>query len=160
MAGAASSIVGALSVTNSGNQRVHHAFTTSSDEITSVIKLYVHHQLDLITSVESFLLGNQHPTSDQFTAWTKAVQLLEHNKDLDGLGVVYYVTAAQLPAFVREQDSMNAAPFIVTPPGARPYYCFAAMGIVRPGVTKTPRGEDLCSGPQGPLIVSAQRWCR
>jgi diguanylate cyclase (GGDEF)-like protein len=154
--GGAGSIFGALSITSSGNQKVHRAFSTSAAEITGVLKLYVHHQIDLITSVESFLLGDHHPTGAQFTAWTKAVALLDHNKDLNGLGVVYYVSAAQLPAFVREQDSMSSLPFVVTPPGARAHYCFAAMGIVRPGLVDTPRGYDLCSGTEGPLITSAR----
>jgi diguanylate cyclase (GGDEF)-like protein len=156
MLGTAASIYGAVAVTNSGNQKMHHAFTTSSAEITSVVKLYVHHQLDLITSVESFLLGNEHPTSAQFTAWTKAIDLLDHNRDLDGLGVVSYVTAAQLPAFVREQNLTQSTPFVVTPTGARAFYCFAAMGIVRPGSVVTPRGYDLCSGSEGGLLVSAR----
>jgi diguanylate cyclase (GGDEF)-like protein len=154
--GATGSIYSAVAVTNSGNQKVRHAFTTSSAEITEVLKLYVHHQLDLITSVESFLLGNEHPTNAQFTAWTKAIGLLDHNKDLDGLGVVTFVTAAQLPAFVREQNAMDATPFVVTPSGSRSYYCFSSMGVVRPGVPKSPRGYDLCSGSEGPLISSAR----
>ena len=36
-----------------------------------------------MTSIESFLLGNPHPTTAQFTAWTNAVGLLRHNKDLN-----------------------------------------------------------------------------
>jgi diguanylate cyclase (GGDEF)-like protein len=154
--GAAASIYGAVAIANSGNQKLQHEFTTSSAEITGVLKLYVHHQLDLITSVESFLFGNPRPTSAQFTAWTKAVDILGHNRDLDGLGVVYYVTAAQLPGFVHEQDSTTSTPFVVTPAGTRPYYCFAAMGIVRAGSDTTPRGYDLCSGSEGPLILSAR----
>src|ERR1700677_2642241 len=78
----------ALAVDHVGDQRAHRAFITSSAEITDTLKLYVHHQLDLITSIESFLIGNPTPTSAQFTAWTKAVDLLGHNKDLSGLGVV------------------------------------------------------------------------
>jgi diguanylate cyclase (GGDEF)-like protein len=154
--GTAGSIYSAVAVTTSGNQKMQHAFTTSSAEISDVVQLYVHHQLDLITSVESFLLGNEHPSSAQFTSWTKAIDLLGHNKDLGGLGVVSYVTAAQLPAFVREQDAEGGTPFVVTPSAARPYYCFAAMGIVRPGLATSPRGYNLCSTSEGPLIVSAR----
>ena len=78
MLGAAVSIYGAINVTKI--KQSQSDFTRSRRppprSLTSW-KLYVHHQLDLITSIESFLLGNPHPTSAQFTAWTKAVGLLE-----------------------------------------------------------------------------------
>ncbi len=153
--GAAISAYGAVAVSNSNNQRVHHSFTTSSAEITDTLKLYIHHQLDLITSVGSFLLGNPRPTRTQFDAWTRAVGLFDHNKDLDALGIIYYVTAAQLPRFAREEGT-PATPFVVTPPGPRAYYCFAPTGVKRPGLTVTPPGYDLCSGSEGPLIISAR----
>jgi diguanylate cyclase (GGDEF)-like protein len=153
--GVAGSFWTALAVDHVGDQRAHRAFITSSAEITDTLKLYVHHQLDLITSIESFLIGDPTPTSAQFTAWTKAVDLLGHNKDLSGLGVVNYVTAAQLPAFVRAQ-STSSTPFVVTPSGHRAYYCFATMGVVRSNFAKTPRGFDLCSSAEGPLILSAR----
>ena len=70
--------------------------------------------------------------------------------------MISYVSAAQLPAFVRDQDQRDAHPFIVTPPGHRAFYCFATMGVERPGVAETPRGYDLCDGPEGALIASAR----
>ncbi len=153
--GSAGSVWTALAVNNSGDQRAQRAFITSSAEITGTLKLYIHHQLDLITSIESFLIGNPNPTAAEFTAWTNAVDLLGHNKDLGELGVVNYVTAAQLPAFVRAQSTPSAA-FVVSPPGHRTYYCFATMGVLRAGFETTPRGYNLCASSEGPLIASAR----
>jgi diguanylate cyclase (GGDEF)-like protein len=154
--GAATSVYSAVAVTKASNQKVLRAFTTSSSEITDVLELYVHHQLDLMTSIESFLIGNPHPTNAQFTAWTRAIGLLSDNKDLNDIGVISYIGAAQLPAYIQAQNATGAAPFIVTPPGHRAYYCFGAMGIERTGVATLPRGYDLCSGPEGSLIASAR----
>jgi diguanylate cyclase (GGDEF)-like protein len=153
--GAATSVYSAATVTAANNQKVLRAFSTSSSEITDVLELYVHHQLDLMTSIESFLLGNPHPTTAQFTAWTNAVGLLRHNKDLNDIGVIDYVSAAQLPAYIRAQNA-TGTPFTVSPPGHRAFYCFGAMGTERHGLGTLPRGYDLCDGPEGALIASAR----
>lgn len=151
----ASTYIGA-SVANSNDQKIHHAFETSSAEITDTLKLYVHHQLDLITSVESFLLGDPHPTNAQFAAWTRAVKLLQHNKDLAELGIIDYVTAAQLPGYESAQAALHHRPFVVTPETKEPFYCFGVMGIVRSDIPKMPDNENLCAGPDGALITSAR----
>ncbi len=156
MFAAVGSVVGGFAIASSADQRVHRSFTTSADEINATLKLYVHHQLDLITSVESYLFGNPQSTNAQFVAWTKAIGLLSHNEDLTGLGVVSYVPASQLAAFEAYQSTMQATPFRVTPPGAHPYYCFSTMGISRPGLPRLPRGYNICAGTESGLVTSAR----
>ena len=72
------------------------------------------------------------------------------------IGVIDYVSAAQLPAYIRAQNA-TGTPFTVSPPGHRAFYCFGAMGTERHGLGTLPRGYDLCDGPEGALIALGAR---
>ena len=154
--GTSASIFGAMAIARTNDQRTHNAFKSSSAEIADTLELYVHHQLDLITSVESLLIGNPQATRAAFNQWASAVNLLAHNKDLTELGVINYVPASQLAAYEAHESSMQSAPFHVTPAGSYPYYCFAVMGVTRPGTASPSRDDDLCAGDDGSIISTAR----
>ena len=152
--GSLGSVLGGYGVANSTNQRSDKAFLTSSSEIASTLRLAIQHEQDLIDSTKSFLMGNSHPTQAQFKKWTNDLHVLNHYPDLTGLGVIDYVTAAQLSAYVKRASLALSTPFTVTPAGKRPYYCFAPLGIARPGAQSLAKGTDLCAGSASSYIAS------
>jgi diguanylate cyclase (GGDEF)-like protein len=154
--GSFGSFVGAQGVTNAADQRIHRTFTTSSNDIAATLQLAIQHEHDLIDSTQSFLLGNPHPTQAEFTKWSKEVRVLLRYRDLTGLGVIDYVPASQLSAYVKRASSALDTPFKVTPPGRRPFYCLDTLGISRIGAVALSRGVDLCDGPAGALISSVR----
>lgn len=152
--GTVSSFVGANGVANSTDQKCDKAFISTSNEIAATLKLSIQHQQDLIASTESFLVGNPHATKAQFKKWSSDVHVLSRYPDLAGLGVIDYVTAAQLPAYAKRATLASSVPFTITPAGKRSFYCLAPLGISRPGATDLPKGIDICAGPTLSYITS------
>jgi diguanylate cyclase (GGDEF)-like protein len=152
--GTLGSDLGAHGVANSISQRNERAFLASSSEIASTLKAAIQHEQDLIGSTESFLTGNPDATQQQFTAWSKDLHVLRNYPDLTGLGVIDYVTAAQLPAYERRVSLATGKSFTVTPAGKRPYYCLAPLGLSRPGAQGLANGTDFCDGPVSSYITS------
>jgi diguanylate cyclase (GGDEF)-like protein len=155
--GSLSAIIGANAVDNAQSARIHKSFLTSSVEIAATLKLEIQGQQDLISSVRSFLDGNGQPSQAQFTAWSRDVHVFSHYKAVTEVGVINYVTAAQLPAFEKRVGANQATPFVVVPAGKRPYYCLAPIGITRQGSEVLPRDLDVCATALGPLMTTARR---
>ncbi|MGC1238257.1 MAG: EAL domain-containing protein [Acidimicrobiales bacterium] len=154
--GSVSSIIGANAVDNAQSQRIHKDFLTSSLEIGSTLKLELQGQRDLIGSAESFLVGDPKATQAQFTRWSKDVRVLQRYGAVTSLGVLEYVTAAELPAYAKRVSAQQATPFHVEPPGKRPYYCLAPVGITRPGSPILTRDLDVCGSGLGPIFLAAR----
>jgi diguanylate cyclase (GGDEF)-like protein len=154
--GSVSSIIGANAVEDAQSQSIHKNFLTSSVAIAATLKLEIQGQNDLIESVESFLVGNPNATQAQFTTWSKDVRVLARYGAVTDLGVVDYVTAAKLPAYAKRQSADQATPFRVDPPGQRPYYCLAPLGVTRPGAAVLPRDIDVCASAIGTLVLNAR----
>ncbi|HUY16983.1 MAG TPA: diguanylate cyclase, partial [Acidimicrobiales bacterium] len=152
--GTLGSVLGGNAVASSTVQRSTKAFQASSNQIASTLKLEIQHEQDLIRSTESFLMGNPRSTQAQFTQWSNDLHVLRQYPDLTGLGVIEYVTAAQLSAFVRSASLALGKPYTVTPAGSRPFYCLSLVGIKRPGALSLAAGVDLCDGPSKSLITS------
>jgi diguanylate cyclase (GGDEF)-like protein len=152
--GTLGSVFGANGVANATDQQNDRAFLTSSNAIASTLHLAIQHEQDLIDSTKSFLMGNPNATRSQFTQWSNSLHVLRHYPDLSGLGVIVYVPAAQLSAYVKNASLLLGKPFVVTPPGARPFYCFSPLGIARPGTPRLPREVDLCDGSASSYITS------
>jgi diguanylate cyclase (GGDEF)-like protein len=83
--------------------------------------------------------------------------VLSEYKDLTGLGVINYVTTGQLSNYVKRASKALGRPFVVRPTGLRPFYCFAPVGIARPGAASQAKGLDLCDGPIRPYVTIPRR---
>jgi diguanylate cyclase (GGDEF)-like protein len=154
--GSVISAIGANAVNRAQSQRIHKNFLTSSVEIASTLKLEIQGQHNLIESVESFLVGDPNATPAQFIKWSKDVRVLARYGAVTQLGVIDYVTAAELPAFARRQTAELATPFRVVPAGKRPYYCLASLGVTRPGSAVLPRDIDVCASAISTLFLKAR----
>jgi diguanylate cyclase (GGDEF)-like protein len=157
LVGSTASFIGALAVSNTAMQRSQKVFLTSSDEVTATLKLSIQHEQDLIESTVSFLIGNPHATQAQFTQWSNEVHVLSRYKDVSGLGIINYVTAAELPAYAASEAANQSTPFQVEPPGARPFYCLASIGLFRAGANILPQDYDVCDSPEKALVVDARK---
>ena len=152
--GTLASVLGANGVANSTGQQADKAFLDSSNEIASTLRLAIQREQDLIDSTKSFLMGNPNATQSQFKTWSNDLHVLRKYPDLTGLGVIDYVTAAQLSAYVRRASAALSTRFTVTPAGQRSFYCFSLRGIARPGTQVLAKGVDLCAGLARSYITS------
>jgi diguanylate cyclase (GGDEF)-like protein len=156
LVGSLASLVGALAVSNTAAQRSQKGFLTSSVEVAATLKLSIQHEQDLIESTESFLIGNPHATQAQFTQWSKETHVLRRFSEVSGLGIINYVTAAELPAYAKSESVKQATPFRVVPSGSRPFYCLASIGLFRTGANVLPKGFDVCDSAARTLILQAR----
>ncbi len=155
--GATASVVGSLAVANAATQKSQKMFVSSSNEVAATIQLSIQHEQDLIESTESFLIGNPDATQAQFTQWINDVHVMRRYQDVYGLGVIDYVTAAQLPAYAARESADQSHPFNVAPSGSRPFYCLAPMGFFRKGMGALPKNIDVCMTDEKTVILNARR---
>lgn len=154
--GCCGSYLSAHAVANANDQKNQKTFDASSLEISATLELSIQHEQDLIDSTESFLIGNPHATQAQFTQWAKEVHVLGRFSDVTGLGIINYVTRAQLPAYAAREAANQTTPFKVSPPGVRPFYCLASIGLFRAGANILPKDFDVCDSSEKTLIVDAR----
>ena len=156
LVGSTASVIGSLSVANTATQKSQKVFLTSSEEIAATLQLSIQHEQDLLESTQSFLIGNPHATQAQFTQWSNEVHVLRRFKDVSGLGIINYVTAAELPEYAARESVNQTTPFKVTPSGSRSFYCLASIGLFRSGDSVLPKDFDVCDSPERTLILHAR----
>jgi diguanylate cyclase (GGDEF)-like protein len=156
LAGSVGSVIGGLAVANNATQNSQKVFQTSSDQVAATLKLSIQREQDLIESTESFLIGNPHATQAQFTQWSNEVHVLKRYSDVSGLGIIHFVTAAELPAYIAMESVNQSTPFKVEPPGSRPFYCLASIGLFRAGANVLPKDFDVCDSPEKALVLHAR----
>ena len=150
------SYLGARYDAAAANQREQRSFVANSQAIATSLRVSISRQQDLINSAESFFIGNPHATKAQFNAWGKTTRVLHRYASVIELGIISYVPRADLANFARAESIRQGAPFTLTPPGNRPYYCFATVGFARPGDIVIPKDYDVCDSPIGSPITDAR----
>jgi diguanylate cyclase (GGDEF)-like protein len=148
------SLVAAGSLANDAAARSLQTFKASSGTVASTLQLAIQHESDLNVSAGGFIAGDPTASSTDFDKWASSVQALARYPELVGMSRLVIVSSAELPAFaarsVANQVGPLAArgPFVVTPPGKRPFYCFLVASVSVGKQTPLPAGTDFC--PPGP----------
>jgi diguanylate cyclase (GGDEF)-like protein len=160
--GIAGSVLGAHLVAQNDAQRSHQAFATTSAQIASTLTLAIQHEQDLTASASAYFAGNPNPTEAEFLGWTNAVRAFQRYPDLQLIGEITLVPAAELGAFAARAEADPAGPlspdgtFQVVPAGNRPFYCFEPVAAGRTTQSAPPAGFDYCDGPLGSALLAAR----
>ncbi|MCW3068192.1 MAG: hypothetical protein JWL67_817 [Solirubrobacterales bacterium] len=155
-AAGAASLLGALSVAHTDAEKAKLAFHLSSAEIASTLKLAVQHEEDLVISASAFVASRPGVSATAFDRWAESVHAMQRYPELQDIGLVVMVHAAELPAFkarmaahplrpLGPQVPGPKEPFQLFPAGRRAYYCFAVAGLARSISEYLPRGLDYCA---------------
>ena len=159
LVGIAGSVLGAQGVARADSQRSQQASTVSSTDIASEIGLAIEREQDLAVDTGAFVINDPGASEAQFEQWVKSERLFERNPQLVGIGEVTQVPASDLAGFAGSVErASRSAPgaFQVSPPGARPYYCFATLTATPGGGRSSPQNLDLCDSTLGPKFLSAR----
>jgi diguanylate cyclase (GGDEF)-like protein len=155
--GIAAAVFGASSVSHSEAQKNRDAAHLASAEVASTLKLAIQREEDLIVSSSAFVSdGADNVTPRQFDRWVESIKALQRFPELQNIGFVRLVPAAQLRAFesyVRAEPIRPfgqatvapGAPFEVFPAGRRNQYCFASAGLARSVPAFLPQSVDYCA---------------
>ena len=165
LGGTLASVLGARAVASSEAQKAKLASHLASNEIAAALKLAILHEEDLVVSASAYVTGNPHATPADFDNWASSVQAMRRFPELQNIGLVKLVPAAQLPSFerflaahpVRPLGPHSVAPeegFQVLPGGRRPYYCFAVAGLARSTASYIPGGADYCA--LAPTLITSR----
>lgn len=143
-------------------QTARQRFLTTSQGIASTLKLAIQHEEDLVLNTGATFVNTPNLTQAEFQRWTSASNTFARYPELLGVAEIVMVPASKLHAF-EVQALKNPAgalgtngTFQITPPGARPYYCFAKVMLSRPGQTAPPMGFDYCDTVLGPKFSKAR----
>lgn len=148
VAGSTGAIVAGVSVARSDADQSRREFLASSVSIASTTQLAIQHEDDLVVNASAFIVHTPNATNAEFKGWANAARVLDRYPELQGLGFAKIVPAADLPAFIAEITSDPSTPgtdFQVLPPGDRPFYCFARLGLYRNDQPMAPAGYDYCA---------------
>ncbi len=155
IAGAMTAVSGSRTVARSDANREMLAFRFGSDEVASTLKLAIQHEEDLVVSASAFVASHPHVSPQEFDRWVEAVHAIRRYPELENVGLVKYVPAAELPAFQAAMAAHPLRPFgaaslgpresEIVPPGVHPYYCLASAGVARSATSYVPAGLDYCA---------------
>jgi diguanylate cyclase (GGDEF)-like protein len=157
--GVTGSMLGSQAVARSDSQRSQQASVTSSVEIASTLKLAIKREQDLAVNTAAFIIDNPGASEAQFRQWVSTDRLFERFPELIGVGNVVLVPASQLSQFAARSEAASgtgAGTFQVTPPGYRPYYCFATLTQSPSGRATSPPNLDVCATALGPSFIKAR----
>ncbi len=154
--GTAAAVVGARAVWQSDAAQDRLTFHLAAEDITSTLKLAIQHEEDLVVSASAFVAGSPAANPGAFDRWAQTVHAMQRFPELENIGLIERVEAAQLPAFLARLakhpvEPLGAGrgaprlPFMLLPPGPRPYYCIAVTGLARTLATYLPAGLDYCA---------------
>jgi diguanylate cyclase (GGDEF)-like protein len=135
---------------------------TSSAGIVSALRLDLEHQQDLVVSTSAYFVSFPQADQNAFRLWMSSLRAYQRYPDLVGVAGVSLVPLSQLATFEARalEDPAGAlgpgGTFQISPPGNRPYYCFARVESTRPGEAEEPAGLDYCDTPIGPLLLKAR----
>ena len=164
IAGMLASVLGARAMAHSDADKARLAFHLASAEIASTLTLAIQHEEDLIVSASAFVTGNPHASAADFDMWAEAVHAMRRYPELQNIGLVKLVPAAQLGAFETQlaadpvrplgpSSPGQTGPLEIVPAGQRPYYCLAVAGMTRSAASYLPAGLDYCA--IAPTLVGA-----
>jgi len=147
-------VVGAVlvagAVARASGRESYERFRQISADIASTLQLAIQHQDDLVVNGAAFIASNPDASNMEFVRWARSVRALERYPELQGIGEVVIVSAAQLPAFAARVVADPPHPlgpdgrFHVVPPGDRPSYCFSSASFSR-AAEGVPAGFDFCA---------------
>jgi hypothetical protein len=138
------------------------SFDQSAADITSTLQLAIEQQNDLVFNAGAYVVGNPDGSQSDFLRWMNATQILDRYADLEGIGLVAIVPAADLSSYAAQAVADPPAPlsspgtFVVTPPGPRQFYCLTALASFRSGSIATPPEVDVCATALGPALLAVR----
>ena len=160
--GSAGSFFAGNSLARNDAQKSRLSFVASSQEIASTLKLALEHEQDLVVNAGAFFVTGANSSQTQFRQWMAASSTFSRYPELTGIAEVVVVPASKLVAFETRSLADPAGTlgadgtFQITPPGTRPYYCFANVSQSRSGQSVLPAGFDYCDTILGPAFQKSQ----
>ena len=154
--GIGGSVLGAHLVAQYDAQRSHQAFAATSAQIASTLTLAIEHEQDLTVSASAYFAGDPDPTEAAFLGWTNAIRAFQRYPDLQLIGEIALVPAANLSAFAARAVTYPGETFQVVPAGNRAFYCFEPVAVGRTTQSNPPAGFDYCDGPLGSALLAAR----
>jgi diguanylate cyclase (GGDEF)-like protein len=143
-------------------QKSRLSFVASSQEIASTLKLALEHEQDLDVNAGAFFVTGANSSQTQFRQWMAASSTFSRYPELTGIAEVVVVPASKLGAFEARSLANPAGTlgaggtFQITPPGTRPYYCFADVSQSKSGQSVLPAGFDYCDTILGPAFLKSR----
>jgi diguanylate cyclase (GGDEF)-like protein len=156
LAGTIGSVIGAVAVGHTHAAQARAGFKLQSAQIAANVEQTLQHEGDLVADAGAYLLSNPHASNADLRRWTRQAHVAARYPELLGFVKVVLVPASQLATYAAHAEHDPSGPlgphgsFVVTPAGARPFYCFAQLS----STPAKPAGLDSCAGSN--LLMDAR----
>ena len=122
----------------------------------------IEREQDVVVSGGAFVASERGTAGSGFAPWARRQFASGRYPEILGLGHAAIVPFSRLSAFAasvqREQVGSGGAKgtFAVSPPGRRPFYCFARSYVTRSPQSTYPAGLDWCDGPLREYLLATR----
>jgi diguanylate cyclase (GGDEF)-like protein len=160
--GALTSVLGARVLAQRDAAQTDQAVSASSESIAATLQLALQHEQDLAISSGSFVAGAPGASATAYRAWATSERAFQRYPELNAIATITLVPAAGLAAFAARESVDPAGALgstgtlVVSPAGARPYYCLETGSVTRPGTLVGGAGVDYCDSALGPALLLAR----
>ena len=156
LGGTLAAVLGSRALARSDADHARLAFHLASAEIAASLKQTIQHEEDLVVAAGAFVRGDPRATPAGFDRWTESVSAMQRYPELQNIGLAALVPATKLRAFEAERSQQPGGARSpasasgdrhtqILPPGGRPYYCLAVVGVARSQASYFPPGVDYCA---------------
>jgi diguanylate cyclase (GGDEF)-like protein len=162
LVGGSASLLGATALAHRDAAQAAGARSNAAAGIASTLQLALQHEQDLAISSGSFVAGDPTASAAAYRQWVASERALQRYPELDAIAVITLVPATGLAAFAARESADPAGALgstgtlVVSPAGARPYYCLETGSVTRPGAPVGGAGTDYCDSALGPALLLAR----
>ena len=158
--GCLGSLLAARATARGDDQKSQRVFAAASEDVGSNLELAFQHEQDLVVSAGAFLSTNHAVTKATFSEWLRADRVTERYPEILALARIVFVPASRLADYAARAERpgfpSRGGSFHVTPPGRRPFYCFADLRSDSSALSALPAGYDVCPGQTGVSLLAAR----
>jgi diguanylate cyclase (GGDEF)-like protein/PAS domain S-box-containing protein len=152
------SVAAGIALRSDVQQQSQNAFNAEASDVSGAIASSLARMNDLTVTMRTLVATHPDLTNRDWTRWYASLDVGQRYPSALSFGYGQIVPSAQLPAFVRTmhadprpgQDPRT--PFVIVPPGKRPYYCLVRLGRLSGPLASLPEGMDVCALSKGSFL--------
>jgi len=162
LGGSIASLLGATAQSHKHANRTRQEFRAASNDVAASLGVAIEREQDLVVSTGAFVASERGTADTGFVPWVRRQLASGRYPEIRGLGDAVIVPFSRLSAFAASQQRERAGSqgakgtFTVSPPGRRPFYCFAGSYVASSPQSTYPAGLDWCDGPLRQYLLAAR----
>jgi diguanylate cyclase (GGDEF)-like protein/PAS domain S-box-containing protein len=162
LVGTVLSLAAGLALRSDVERQNQNAFNAEASDVAGAIASSLARMNDLTVTMRTFVATHPETTNRDWTQWYSGLDIQQRYPSALTFAYAQVVPRSRLGTFVRTQHADPrlgqdpTAPFVIVPPGIRPYYCLMRLGRLSGALAALPPGLDVCAVSKGTFMERAR----